>query len=163
MDGVEVDAAWRCGIGLPSALRRIVYRSIVENHISSICSLDDFVITLLKMFQELRTFECRGTIKNIKIRSAWSHFQRAAIRTENEETTGKNLLVNAASENELHVVTELMSKYSAGVDDGNISKDGMTQAACRNEHVPSLNYCAVVERIWKKKMKKEGEPFTPQL
>ena len=82
---------------------------------------------------------------------------------ENEETTGKNLLVNAASENELHVVTELTSKYSAGVDGGNISKDGMAQAVCRNVFVPSLNYCAVVERIWKKKMKKEGEPFTPQL
>ena len=48
--------------------------------------------------------------------------------------------MNAASENELHVVTELMSKYSAGVDDGNTSKDGMTtlQAACRNGHVPVI-------------------------
>lgn len=56
-----------------------------------------------------------------------------------EKTT--SLMVKAASENQLHIVSELLKKHSVGVDVAHCSKDGMTalQGACRNGHIDMID------------------------
>lgn len=51
-----------------------------------------------------------------------------------------SLMVDAASENHLQIVTELIDKHSVATDAADKSKDGMTalQAACRNGHVDMI-------------------------